>query len=117
MEAALSAGQEFSRYGSATHKQVCIYGGLDRSATELTRGYGMAWAVGGWLLTPFLRKAGPSAIAAMRARVAAGISTTFASSYAGRLSLAGALQPTALAAYARMATGSKYLISPHSVDT
>jgi NADPH:quinone reductase len=113
MEAALSADQAFSRYGSATHKQVYIYGGLDRGPTELTRGYGMAWGVGGWLLTPFLRKAGPATIAAMRERVAAGITTTFASSYAGQLSLAAALQPDALAAYARMGTGRKYLITPN----
>jgi NADPH2:quinone reductase len=112
MEAALSADQAFSRYGSDTHKQVYIYGGLDRGPTELTRGYGMAWGVGGWLLTPFLRKAGPATIAEMRERVAAGITTTFASSYAGRLSLVEALQPDAVAAYARMATGSKYLIAP-----
>ncbi len=112
MEAALSAGQAFSRYGSSTHKQVYIYGGLDRSPTELTRGYGMAWGVGGWLLTPFLRKAGPSTIAAMRERVAAGITTTFASSYAGRLSLAQALQQDAVSAYAQMATSRKYLITP-----
>jgi NADPH:quinone reductase-like Zn-dependent oxidoreductase len=116
MEAAVSAGQAFSRYGSATHKQVYIYGGLDRGPTELTRSFGFAWGVGGWLLTPFLVKAGPATIAAMRERVAAGIATTFASSYAGQLSLAGALQPDALAAYARMATGSKYLIVPHGTS-
>ncbi len=113
MEAALSGDQPFSRYGSATHKQVYIYGGLDRGPTELTRGYGMAWGVGGWLLTPFLRKAGPATVAAMRARVAAGLTTTFATNYAGRLSLQEALQADAVAAYARMATGSKYLITPH----
>jgi hypothetical protein len=112
MEAALSADQAFSRYGSDTHKQVYIYGGLDRGPTELTRGYGMAWGIGGWLLTPFLQKAGPSTFAAMRERVAAGITTTFASSYAGRLSLVEALQPDAVTSYARMATGSKYLIAP-----
>jgi NADPH2:quinone reductase len=112
MEAALSADNAFSRYGSATHKQVYIYGGLDRGPTELTRGYGMAWGIGGWLLTPFLQKAGPSTFAAMRERVAAGITTTFASSYAGRLSLVEALQPDAVTSYVRMATGSKYLIAP-----
>jgi NADPH:quinone reductase len=116
MEAALSGDQPFSRYGSVTHKQVYIYGGLDRSPTELTRGYGMAWGVGGWLLTPFLRKAGPATVAAMRERVAAGITTTFATSYAGQLSLPQALQPDAVAAYARMATGSKYLIAPHGTS-
>ena len=33
-------------YGSSTHKQVYLYGGLDRSPTELRRSYGMAWGVG-----------------------------------------------------------------------
>jgi NADPH:quinone reductase len=113
MEAALSGDQPFSRYGTATHKQIYIYGGLDRSPTELTRGYGMAWGVGSWLLTPFLRKAGPAAIAAMRDRVAGHLTTTFATSYAGQLSLHGALQPDVVAAYTRMATGSKFLIAPH----
>jgi NADPH2:quinone reductase len=113
MEAALSAGNPFSRYGSAVHKQVYIYGNLDRSPTELARGYGMAWGVGGWLLTPFLSKAGPARIAAMRDRVAAGLTTTFASSYAGELSLVQALQPDAIAAYATLATGTKYVIVPH----
>jgi len=113
MEAALSAGSPFSRYGSAVHKQVYIYGSLDRSPTELTRSYGLAWGVGGWLLTPFLIKAGPARSAAMRERVARGLTTTFASSYAGRLSFVEALQPEAVAAYASMATGTKYLIIPN----
>jgi NADPH2:quinone reductase len=113
MEAALSAGSPFSRYGSAVHKQVYIYGNLDRGPTELARGYGMAWGVGGWLLTPFLLKAEPARIAAMRERVAGGLTTTFASSYAGQLSLVQALQPDSVAAYSRVATGSKYVIIPH----
>ena len=42
MEAAQNANaKEYSRYGSTTHKQVYIYGGLDRSATELSRNFGM----------------------------------------------------------------------------
>ena len=32
-----------TRYGSAVHKQVYIYGGLDTRPTTLTRNYGMAW--------------------------------------------------------------------------
>ena len=51
-------GPSYSRYGSTVHKQVYIYGGLDRGPTELARNFGMAWGVGGWLLTPFLRKIG-----------------------------------------------------------
>jgi NADPH2:quinone reductase len=112
MEAALSAGAEFSRYGSPVHKQVYIYGGLDRGPTELTRGFGMAWGIGGWLLTPFLLKAGPEKMAAMRQRVAGELTTTFASQFTDEVSLAGALQPDAIAVYSRHATGKKYLIRP-----
>jgi NADPH:quinone reductase-like Zn-dependent oxidoreductase len=114
MEAAVSAGAEFSRYGSAVHKQVYIYGSLDRGPTELARSYGLAWGVGGWLLTPFLGKVGREKVAAMRQRVAAGLMTTFASHYTGEVSLAGALGPEAIAVYGRHATGQKYLIAPNA---
>ena len=51
MEAALTrSATEYSRYGSATHKQVYIYGMLDASPTVLDRSFGFAWGVGGWLL-------------------------------------------------------------------
>ena len=44
MEAAINAtATEYSRYGSDVHKQVYIYGALDRSPTEFTRNFGMAW--------------------------------------------------------------------------
>ena len=49
----------------------------------------------------------------MRQRVAAGLVTTFASSYTKEVSLAEALQPDAFSVYARHATGEKYLITPH----
>jgi NADPH2:quinone reductase len=59
MEAALNrTAKEYSRYGSTTHKQVYIYGGLDRSPTEFVRNFGMTWGMGGWLLFPFLQKLG-----------------------------------------------------------
>ena len=57
-QAASATAAEYSRYGSTVHKQVYIYGGLDTGPTTLTRGFGMAWGVGGWLLTPFLQNAG-----------------------------------------------------------
>jgi NADPH:quinone reductase len=107
-------GGEYSRYGSTTHKQVYIYGGLDTGPTELTRGYGFAWSVGGWLLTPFLEKAGAKRAAELRARVAAEIKSTFASNYTGELSLAEALQPQNVTAYNKRATGEKYLICPQA---
>jgi NADPH:quinone reductase len=113
MEAAASAAAgSYSRYGSSVHKQVYIYGSLDRGPTELTRNYGLAWGIGGWLLTPFLGRIGLEGIERFKRRVAAGLKTTFASSYTDQVSLTGALQLDAIAAYARQATGSKYLIIP-----
>jgi NADPH2:quinone reductase len=111
--AANKTATEYNRYGSTTYKQVYIYGGLDRSPTVLSRNFGMAWGIGGWLLTPFLQKVGFAAGQALRQRVAAEIKTTFASDYACEVSLAGALQLDAIAAYARQATGEKYLINPN----
>jgi NADPH:quinone reductase-like Zn-dependent oxidoreductase len=113
MELAASSGSGFSRYGSAVHKQVYVYGGLDRSPTELARGFGMAWGVGGWLLTNFLQKAGVDTVQRMRQRVVGAITTTFASSYTSAVDLLGALDPVSVADYGRQATGRKYLILPN----
>lgn len=114
IEASAAAGAAFSRYGSNTFKQVYIYGGLDRAPTELTRTFGFSWSLGGWLLTPYLMKAGFAKVAAMREQVASGITTTFASRFTDRVSLAGALDPKAIATYGRQATGQKYLIEPQA---
>ncbi len=110
--AALKTSKEFSRYGSTVHKQVYIYGGLDRGPTELNRAFGMAWGLGGWLLTPFLQKIGPAAAQKLRERVAREIKTTFASHYTMTVSLTGALSREAIAVYAKQATGEKVLIDP-----
>ena len=113
MEAAAAARQTvYSRYGSSVHKQVYIYGGLDTHPTELRRDFGMAWGLGGWLLPLFLQKIGPEAAQKLGDRVAAEIKTTFASHYTAVVSLAEALQPRTIAAYAKRATGEKYLIDP-----
>jgi NADPH:quinone reductase len=112
MERAASAGQGYSRYGSTTHKQVYLYGGLDTSPTVLTRSFGMAWGIGGWLLTPFLLKTPPTRVAELRARVANEITTTFASAYTAKISLEEALDPETIRAYGAKATGSKYLLVP-----
>jgi NADPH:quinone reductase-like Zn-dependent oxidoreductase len=113
MEAALNRNaREYSRYGSSTHKQVYLYGGLDTSPTELVRNFGMAWGVGGWLLFPFLQRIGAAATQALKARVAAELKTTFQSRYTRTVSLAGALQADAIAEYGRRATASKVLIDP-----
>jgi NADPH2:quinone reductase len=114
MEAAINrTAKEYSRYGSTTHKQVYIYGGLDRGPTEFTRTFGQYWGIGGWLLTPFLQKIGFEAAQKLRERVASEIKTTFASTYTKKITLAEALKLEEIAVYSRQATGQKYLIEPN----
>jgi NADPH:quinone reductase-like Zn-dependent oxidoreductase len=114
MEIALNkTAKEYSRYGSTTHKQVYIYGSLNTGAVELTRNYGMAWAVGGWLLTPFLQKIGRPEQTRLRERVVNSLKTTFASHYTRTISLAEALDLKNIAVYNKRATGEKYLINPN----
>jgi NADPH:quinone reductase-like Zn-dependent oxidoreductase len=114
MEMALNKNaKQFSRYGSTTHKQVYIYGGLNTGPIELTRNYGQAWGVGGWLLTPFLQKIGRAGQTPLRERVVAELKTTFASHYTKVVSLPEALQLSNIAVYGKRATGEKYLINPN----
>jgi NADPH2:quinone reductase len=114
MEAAVNrSATVYSRYGSTTHKQMYLYGGLDLSPTVLSRNYGMAWGIGGWLLTPYIEKIGPLAFQELKERVARELKTTFASHYSQEISLAEALQPEMIAAYSKRATGQKYLINPN----
>jgi NADPH2:quinone reductase len=116
MEAALNAKPApYSRYGSPIHKQVYIYGGLGvgMGPIELQRNFGFAWGVGGWLVTPFLQKIGPAATERLKQRVAAELKTTFASRYAGELSLFEALDLKNIAVYSKASTGHKYLINPN----
>ena len=87
--------------------------GLDTGPTELNRGFGMAWGMGGWLLTYFLMKIGPAEGQKLRERVAREIKTTFASHYSHVISLTEALKPEVMAAYNKKSTGEKYLIAPH----
>ena len=113
MEAAANRSADgYSRYGSTTHKQVYIYGRLDMRHTTIGAGVGMAWGVGGWLLTPFLQRIGQEGAAQLRARVSEELKTTFASHYTATISLEEALKPEVIAAYAKRATGEKYLIDP-----
>ena len=118
MEAALSTtAGEYSRYGSTTHKQVYLYGGLDTGPTEIERSFGMAWGIGGWLLFSFLQRIGADAAQVLKQRVAAELKTTFASSYSKEISLAEALQPDVIAVYGKRATGTKYLVNPNKAMT
>jgi len=110
--AANAVSVEFNRYGSTQHKQVYIYGGLERSDTILKRSYGMQWGLAGWLLTPFLQKIGRERTAQLRQRVANEITTTFKSNFSREVSMAGALTAEALETYSQQSTGQKYLINP-----
>ncbi|WP_174299535.1 zinc-binding dehydrogenase [Caulobacter sp. S45] len=112
MEQAAASTGPYSRYGSTVHKQVYIYGALDTRPTELVRSFGFAWSVGGWLLTPFLQKAGAAKVAELRGRVATELKTTFASRYSKVISLTDMLKLDNLHAYNRRATGEKYLVDP-----
>jgi NADPH:quinone reductase len=114
MEAAASRKmKEYSRYGSGQQTHVFIYGRLDMSPTLVPPGVGFAWNLSGYLLTPFLQKAGKEVRARMYKRVMDELTTTFASHYTKRISLAEALNLDTLKAYDAKATGEKYLITPN----
>ena len=110
--AAVKAMKVYSRYGSTTHKQVYVYGRLEPRPIELSPP-GMAWGMGGWLLFPFLQKIGSDDAAKLSARVVAELKTTFASHYTKTISLQDVLNLDNLRAYAKRATGEKYLINPN----
>ncbi len=113
MEAAINrSAKAYSRYGSTVHKQVYLYGSLNIAPTEFNRSFGMAWGVGGWLLTPFLAKSGPERVQQLRKRVADELKTTFASKYTREVSLHETLQLPVLQAYNKRSTGEKFLINP-----
>jgi len=103
---------DYSPYGSDIHKQVYIYGGLDTQPTQISRGFGTAWGVGGWLLFPFLKKLGVEGRQRLQARISAELTTTFASHYTREISLSEALDPEIASAWSRRATGEKFLIVP-----
>lgn len=114
MERALSRGASgLNSYGSATLKQAYFYGGLEQAPSTLNRNYGMMWGVGGWLLTPFLKRIGPEREAQLRQRVADEIATTFESKFVEELSLEEALSPDNVARYISKKTGEKFLINPN----
>jgi NADPH:quinone reductase-like Zn-dependent oxidoreductase len=112
MEAAANMGAEYSRYGSAQHKQVYVYGRLDMSPTIIPPGVGMAWGTGGYLLTYFLQKIGAEGRAKLRKRVMEELKTTFASHYTDEISLKEALNLDTLQSYNAKRTGEKFLINP-----
>lgn len=104
---------EYSRYGSDQPKKMYIYGRLDFAPTTLTPAYGFGWTLSGWLLFPFLQRAGMETVARMRRRVLDGLETTFASSYKRKVTLEEMLTKEAVLDYRAMKTGEKYLVTPH----
>ena len=115
MEAVASQSMaQFSIYGSETPKQVYIYGSLDRSPTTFNRSFGFSWNIGGFLLTPFLKKLAPEQHMKMRTRIANEITTTFASHYSHSASMTEILSLEAAAVYGAQATGQKYLLTPNA---
>jgi NADPH:quinone reductase-like Zn-dependent oxidoreductase len=114
MEMALNkTATAYSRYGSTTHKQVYVYGGLNTGPIEIVRNFGAAWGVCGWLLTPFLQKIGRPEQVRLRERVVKGLKTTFASHYTKVVSLSEALRLDNIAIYNKRSTGEKFLINPN----
>lgn len=111
-QVASSQMSEFSRYGSNQDKKMYMYGRLDMGPTILTPSYGLQWTVSGWLLTPFLAKAGMETVVKMRTRVQQNLTTTFASSYKAKVNLEEMLAKEAITDYRQMKTGEKYLVTP-----
>ena len=112
--AAVKRMTTYSRYGSDTFKQVYIYGALDLSPTIFSaRSFGLTWSLSGFLLTPFLQKAGMETNMRLRKRVVDELTTTFKSHYSHEISLTDALSLDVAQAYNAKRTGEKYLIKPH----
>jgi NADPH:quinone reductase-like Zn-dependent oxidoreductase len=108
----LARTDAYTRYGSPIHKQVYVYGSLDPTPTEIHRSFGMAWGIGGWLMTWFMDRIGPQHAARLRQRVAAELTTIFASHITAEISLAETLAVDTIRAYTKHATGAKYAINP-----
>ncbi len=111
--AAVKRMTTYSRYGSDTFKQVYIYGALDVGPTLLNRSFGFSWSLSGFLLTPFMQKAGADVVGRMRKRVVDELTTTFKSHYSHEISLTDALSLDVLSQYNAKRTGEKYLIRPN----
>ena len=100
--------------GRQTHKQVYIYGGLDREPHHPDEELRLRLGSRGMAAHPVSwNHRSRDTFSRFRSRVAAGLKTTFASSYTSEVSLAGMLDPLAFRRYAKQATGEKYLVVPH----
>jgi hypothetical protein len=68
------------------------------------------------MLLSFLQSVGPETVDRLSARVAAELTTTFASTYTREVSLAGMLRPDAFNGYVKRATGEKFLVTPQALE-
>ena len=84
--------------------------------TILTPAYGFGWTLSGWLLFPYLQKAGMETTVRMRQRVLNGLTSTFASSYKSKVNLEEMLTKEAVTDYRLMKTGEKYLVTPQGLS-
>ena len=99
-------------------KQVYIYGGLDTRPTEIVRNFGMIWAVGGWLLFPFLQKIGAGRRrAAARAGRRPSSRPPSPATTPESCRCKEALTLDNIAIYNKRATGEKFLIDPSKGST
>jgi len=114
MEQALKTKNAFSRYGSARHKQIYIYGVLDNSPRIFSGDYGAAWGVGGWLMSQCLATLDEDRLWKMKERVSGELTTTFACHYAKEISLETMLDIHEITIYCSHMTGNKYLVTPHA---
>ena len=102
----------YSRYGSPIRKQVYIYGMLDPSPKVIDGPIGMSWNVGGWLMTWFYQRLADADVQRLHRRAIDELATTFRSRYTAEIGLAEVLAPDVIRAYAKRATGEKYLVVP-----
>src|SRR3546814_20402107 len=108
--AAVKRMTTYSRYGSDSFKQVYIYGALDVGPTVLNRNFGFSWSLSGFLLTPFMQKAGPEVVGRMRQRVVDQLRTIFKSHYSHEIPLVDATALDHIAKSNATRTPAKYHI-------
>jgi len=106
------SAQAYSRYGTAIHKQLYFFGGLDPAAVTFQRDFGMAWGMGGWLLQTALARFGVERSNAIKMRVRDQLAQLFASSFHKQIALSDMLAAEHYGVFTRLATGQKFLVRP-----
>lgn len=105
---------EYSGYrGAGPKKQIYVYGMLSEQPMIVAPGFSFNWSISSFLLNHYLESVEPEVTGKMRARVAKEITTTFASHYAGEISLTQAADAEFVRQYATRKTAQKYVIAPN----